>query len=303
MARHFSRSPVRRLGSGGPMMAPAYINVVIPFDSKHSDGVNTVLRGLTRPDEGNRPLPAIEQALDAAGIVHFMSITVIEPRCPAEDAAPVEKKGFFHHPARSHLLIEISADGGTEAALTRLSGAADLGPQLKDVLAAANVVLGDEPLGAYLLRQHRVISDSWGGMLGQVFTGSPGLTVTRIRQEGDLAERISGLVAQWNSCPMWRQSSARQRLERVRNKLWQDGDKWAFAAEPADCLKGSPESDISITNPQIWKVLFYILSRLLWPLAVLLLAVFVASLVYRVVQLAPPGPVWVDLGIWGALTL
>ena len=283
-------------------MAPAYINVVIPFDPKRSDGVNTVLRGLTRPDQGNRPLPAIERALDAVGVVHFMSITVVEPRCPAEDAPPVEKKRFFRRPAQSHLLIEISADGGTEEALTSLSEAANLGPQLKQILAAANIALGDEALGVYLLRQHRVISDSWGGMLGQVFAGSPGLTATRIRQEGKLAERISELVAQWNGCPVWKQSSARQRLERVRDKLWQDGDKWAFVAEPADCLKGSPESDISITNPQIWKVGFYILSRLLWPLAVLVLAVFVAALGYWVALLVPPWPVWVDLGAWGALT-
>ena len=284
------------------MRAPAYINVVIPFDPKYSDGVNALLRGLTRPEEGNRPLAAIEQALDAAGFVHFMSITVVEPRCPAENAAPVEKKGLFRRPARSHLLIEISADGGTDEALMSLSQATNVGLQLKQILAAANVALGDEPLGAYLVRRHRVISDSWGGMLGQVFTGSPGLTVTRIRQEADLAERISGLVEQWNSCPMWRQSSARQRLERIRDRLWQDGDKWAFATEPADCLKGSPESDVSITNPQIWKALFYILSRLLWPLAVLVLAVFVAALSYRLVQLAPPWPVWADLGAWGALT-
>ena len=284
------------------MTDPAYINVVIPFDPKHSDGVNTLLRELTTPGQGNRPLPAIEEALKATGIVHFMSITVVEPRCPAEAVAPVEKKGFFRRPARSHLLIEISADGGTAEVLMRLSEAKELGLQLTQILAAADVVLGDETLGAYLLRQHHVISDSWGGMLGQVFTGSPGLSVTRIGQEGYLAEKISGLIEHWRDCDLWRQSSARERLERIRNKLWEDGDKWAFVAEPADCLKDSPESDVAITNPQIWRVAFYILSRLLWPLAVLVLVVFIAAFVYRTVQLAPPWPVWVDLGSWAAVT-
>ena len=282
-------------------MAQAFINVVIPFEPEHSDAVNEVLRQLARPGQGNRPLAAIEERLDKAGFLHFMSITVVEPKCPAEDVAPPQKKSFFSGRPKSHLLIEISADRGTAEVLTALADDNLLKCQLNDVLAAANVMRGGEALAAYLLRHVRVIGASWGYTLGQIFSGSPGQSARRIRCEADLAARIGALIHRERLTPNWIVLSPRQRLDHIRDLLWHQGDtKWAFAPEAAICLAGSPDSTVSITNPQIWKVAGSILTNLLWPLFAVVLVVYVFNWSYQeslVVQKWPPWHSWDLIGL------
>jgi deferrochelatase/peroxidase EfeB len=255
------------------MMSHSFINVVIPFECGRSEAVNGVLRDLKR--EGNRPLPDIERTLTEMGVVHFMSITVVEAVCPAEKNA-AEKNGSTeaHAPAQrqasSHLVIELSADGGTEETLTLL--AHRMGPELSRILVAANVTLRGESLEAYLLRHSRVIGASWGSdALGQVFTGSPGMSAKRIRDEETLAARTGALIEKFRREPSWYGISPRQRLERLRNYLWVEGGwKWAFVPEATPCLAGDPHNkwraDVAVSNPQLWKFGVTIVHELLWPL-------------------------------------
>jgi deferrochelatase/peroxidase EfeB len=250
-------------------MAHAFINVVIPFASKRADAVNEALHRLTDPRFGNRPKDAIGRALSGLGI-HFMTITVVDPICPAErDRAPDEQPPALAH-ADAHLAIEISADHGTGETLARLSES--MGNELVQLLQLAGLSVDQESLHPYLMQHRRVIAASWGcDALGQVFTGSPGMTVERIQSERDLAKRIGKCIEDEQKVPTWHERSLRQRLDVLRKALWDEGTwKWAFVPEPAPCLEGDPHNrwrdDLSVANPQAWKALLTILIQLLWPL-------------------------------------
>jgi deferrochelatase/peroxidase EfeB len=308
------------------MMTHAFINVVIPFASEYSGEVNKVLRDLTEPvtkpvakpeteavtkrERGNEPNEEIEEILRNIGTVHFMSITVVEPTCPAERDRSSEDQASNLRSKDSHLLIEISADGGTEETLTVLADG--LEPELKRILHAANLELGDASLSRYLLRRNRVIGAAWGcDALGQVFSGSPGMTVQRILDEEYIAARIGALIDHYRNPEPgtpelddlepggrkpggqkrrgWYESSPRQRLDRVRDRLWWEGEKWAFVPEPAPCLAGDPhnkwKADPSISNPQARKAGLSIFNTLLWPLyllfALIVLAEFALAWLYQ----------------------
>jgi deferrochelatase/peroxidase EfeB len=251
-------------------MNQAFINVVIPFAARYSQRVNEVLRALTDGKSGNRPSVSIEQTLTSIGIVHFMSITVVEPVCPSEqDWSRQEEPGS----GESHLLIEMSADGGTAEALAMVGDR--LGPELWRILRAAELKPAPkETLGAYLLRHQKVIGASWHSQaLGQIFSGSPGMTARRICKEELLAARIGALIDEWRTDAHWQQLSPRQRLDRVRNRIWEDGDtKWAFVAEPAPLLVGDPNAKIPASKLVLagWSIV----NTLLWPLYVPLLLIF-----------------------------
>ena len=294
------------------MKAHSFVNVVIPFDRDCSDQVNAVLKQWTDDAKGNSPTEGIEASLRRAGGIHFMSMTVVMPRCPAEkpespaeklerpaekDApaypAPVEKpyafSGLvsFKKPSNStvgvrslkseqaHLLIEISSDHGANETLTLIADV--LGPELNKLLSAADVKLCGQQLGEYLIDKSVVIGAKWGAKaLGQVFSGSPGMTVQRICEEGEMAAFISDEIATRRKEKDWHALSLRQRVDAIRDKLWRRGYKWAFIAEPAPCLAGDPHNswneDTSVANPQVWKAAWLIASNLLWPLLLLYVA-------------------------------
>jgi deferrochelatase/peroxidase EfeB len=246
------------------MTAHAFINIVIPFDPTHSASVKSVLREHTDPGQGNRPAQVIDDVLTQTGIVHFMSMTVVDPTCPAEPPQSIPAD------ARAHLAIEVSADVGLEEALAVL--ARELEQFLVMLLKAAELTAGQESLENYLLRHSVRIDASWGAnALGQVFTGTPGMTVGRIRLERDLAVRIDQCVEQAQQDVDWHRRSPRQRLELLRDLLWHEGTwKWAFVPQPAPCLAGDPRNKWnpkrSISNPQVWKAGATAVHGLLWPL-------------------------------------
>jgi deferrochelatase/peroxidase EfeB len=255
----------------------AFINVVIPFDPDRSGAVDKVLRSLTDPRIGNRPAKHIQDALAGAERLHFVSITAVDPKCPAERDDPDPPTG------KSHLVIELSADGGIAEALAML--AQQIGSELSDVLTAAGLAHDRGTLAEYLLRHHCRIGATWGAdALGQVFTGSPGMSVRRIWREKDLAKRITELIdkEQKEGVP-WHGLSARGRLEHLRDCLWEEGQwKWAFVPEPAPCLAGDPRNrwdpEESISNPQARKVVLSIANTFLQPLYLPL--ALTAALVY-----------------------
>src|ERR1700761_8345167 len=102
------------------MNAHAFINVVIPFDARNCAEVNAVIKGLADPSQGNYPNRAAQRQLSQVRGLHYMSLTVAEPLCPAEVNA--NAYGTPPEPAgqNAHLLAEISSDVGAQALLTEL---------------------------------------------------------------------------------------------------------------------------------------------------------------------------------------
>ena len=190
------------------------VTVSVPFDGARSADVEAALDRF-----GNPPDQAVANALDSAGFVHFMSICVI----PAKKA-----------PADAHLVIELSADGGRELVLRRLVETVDL-QQLLDI--AGHRV--DAPaLASFLLRHTLSPGQGWFSVTGLDYDGTPGMTVWRIRREAALANKVAELLEREP-----RSDSALDALQKMRAKLWEDGDwKWAFVAEPAALLSGTSAS-------------------------------------------------------------
>jgi len=275
-------------------MGQAFINVVIPFDDRRAFAVNEKLRTMGRPfrsvavdaepprgvaaadEEDTSRNAELDAALNAAGMVHFMSITVIEPVCPAEvdrpgPASPARRSG------KAHLVIEISADGGIAEVLSVIAGC--IGPQLSEILGEARVWQdSDGPLDRFLRSRHVGISQAWRlkTALGQTFGGSPGMSVRRILFEEKLARWVGKTVEGLRAKREWLDRSPTQRLEMVRDLLWSqvaaspgglnaDEVKEAFVPASAPLLGGAASN---YAQAGLW-----IGNSLLWPIYPLLLLV------------------------------
>src|SRR5438105_155660 len=94
-------------------MAHAFVTVVVPFEDRNSDTVDTHLDGL-----GNLARPPIAEALDASEFVHFMSLTVVR------GSAGMSVRRIRHEAALAsriqHILDERSAEGPALATLARV---------------------------------------------------------------------------------------------------------------------------------------------------------------------------------------
>lgn len=252
-------------------MSHAFVTVAMPFDNARVDAVEAYLD----MHLGNPVKPAVRAAIDATGIVHFISIIVV----PGATGVP------------ANLLLEASCDGNEPAALRAI---ADALPQaLEGVLDAAGIRRG-AALDEFLRGHALTLGQAWWHTLGLPIAGTIGLSVWRIRSERDLAVRIAAILDE-----LPRGLSPFERLERVRNVIWNAGDaKWAFAPEPARCLEAAPDSGLTpLVKPFFGEVIgnkpFELLAALrtaralaasafvnmLWPL-VLAYAVVVAALWY-----------------------
>jgi deferrochelatase/peroxidase EfeB len=273
-------------------MAHAFVNVVIPYPSERTQEVNDALQKLCMPGQGNAPEQTIREALDRARAIHFMSITAVPPGSPAERPWPAPGAG-----GTAHLILEISSDFGSAETVGVLAQVME--PSLRGVLAAGGVPLGSEPLADFLRRHLCVIGDGWFSQaLGQVFTGSPGMSASRIRREEGLAVRIGSLVEIHSRTAQWHSLAPRARLERVRDALWDEGEwKWAFAPEPAPCLAGDPHNHwnpaVSVTNPQFRKLVWTAAGKLLWPVFAVVGAI--AALAFLLLS-QRAHPLWTLLG-------
>ncbi len=161
----------------------------------------------------------IKNYLDNAAIVHFMSITV----------PPLEGCG-------RQLVIEFSADGEAGFALERVSDA--LSNYLIELLKVAGHTVDRGRLTGFLARHRIKVGQGWFTTPGLDYSGTPGMTVWRLRQE----QRLASTVAKWLD-DMPRTRSALETLQAVRAKLWEASEKWAFTAEPAPCLQEKPAAD------------------------------------------------------------
>jgi Dyp-type peroxidase family len=197
-------------------MDHAFITITIPFDVK-PDVVNDALKKL-----GNPAHPDIAARLKKTGVVHFMSLTVLE----ADVGEP------------SHLMLEATCDGSQDSAIDAIAEA--LEEELHDIFEVARI-FPDAQLRDVLRGHSRTLGQSLWSTTGLPFAGTPGMSVQRILREQCLAERITRILAGLPS-----QGPAIERLEQVRDKIWAWGDmKWAFVPEAAPCLGGAPESGLN----------------------------------------------------------
>ena len=205
-------------------MTQAFVSVVIPFRAAREARVNDLLDRLGAIEGDGRfahpPQPAgLGNAARRAlrQFVHFMSMVVI----PA-DGAPT-----------AHLVIEICADGAPDDVLARLVQA--MAGVLREVIAETGNAApgGDAALTAYLAAQRLEVGTRLFANPGLVFTGTPEMSVRRIRAERLLALRLRRILER-DDAPG---GSAMQRLYFARREIFaSSGMKWAFVSEPVALL-------------------------------------------------------------------
>src|ERR1700676_2779870 len=127
-----------------------FVNVVIPFSAAKVAATNTAISALADPGGGNYPQDAIRTSLSNVKGLHYMSLTVAGPLCPAEiDAGPASVSPE-NVTGSAWLLIEICSDTGSEECLSDLSVHFVSG--LASVLVAAGVSVGANQLLPLLLK-------------------------------------------------------------------------------------------------------------------------------------------------------
>jgi deferrochelatase/peroxidase EfeB len=222
-----------------------FITVAIPFASERVQGVNESLKAL-----GNPARDDIATALGNTEFLHFMSITVTHPE-PA---------------SRAYLILEASADGSTRAACARL--AQTIGTWIVAVLQAAGLKI-PRKLDAYLEKHRLNVGAGWFSTCGVLFTGTPGMSVQRIKREEKLALRIGEWLEHNRDA-----EPALQKLNRVRDTIFEIPElKWAFIAEPIPLLGQTPALPAAVLP-----LLGSLCRELLWPL---LIPPVLAAIVFR----------------------
>ncbi|HEV7661544.1 MAG TPA: hypothetical protein VGO55_17025 [Allosphingosinicella sp.] len=149
-------------------MTHSFLTIAIPIDEDNVVTTNAALDAM-----GNPASKAIRDAMREDLQIHFVSIGAI-----SGDGA-----------AKGHLVIEASSDaspGDTiQLLLTRLD------PWLQPVFAAAGLPVSNlaRLLGGHIVTSGTRLRDN----AGLDFTGTPGMTVKRIRREYDLARKVRTL--------------------------------------------------------------------------------------------------------------
>ena len=148
-------------------MSHAFVTIGIPFAPANRGAVEAALDAM-----GNPAGEAIREAMRRELKIHFSSGTVVAGEGSEAD----------------HLLLEFSADGDEASSLATYCAA--LEAPLRQVLAATAVFPASTAVEAFLARYIVRTSQTLFGTPGLNFTGSPGMTVKRIRAEWDLARAI-----------------------------------------------------------------------------------------------------------------
>jgi deferrochelatase/peroxidase EfeB len=184
-------------------MTQSFVTLIIPFRAPVAQ-VSAKIAEL-----GNPAADRVATELDATGLIHFMSAHAL----PGAGTGP------------SQLVIELSIDGGIGRALEQLE--LRFGHRLRALLASAGIEAPERDLASFLARYHRPVGQGWFSTPGLNFSGTPGMSVARIKQEHALA-RLAGALL--DRAP--RRASAVEKLAFVRERLWQEhAAKWAFAED------------------------------------------------------------------------
>jgi deferrochelatase/peroxidase EfeB len=220
----------------------AFVTIIADVPAKHIAALRTSIEAL-----GNPAIPRLAAALDHLAAVHFASLNVFE--ASAGD--------------RGYLVFEFSADGVVDELLDRLGNAlgADLGPIFAHVEGR-----GDAPLHEFW-RQHVVeVGQTPFTNPGLNFTGTPGLSVARIRRERELVLYLADV---FDTIGAGR--PALERLEAIRTTLRRDA-QWSWALDPQPLAQGGtlnvvPDT-LALALPVAIKLAGPFARDFLWPLAI-----------------------------------
>ena len=220
-------------------MSQVMVTVVAPLELARIPEAEAALDRIGNPAD-----PAIASRLDALEGdlgVHFMSL----------HALPSFTKG------RAHLILEFSADGDATRAIALIVAA--IGTELATVFALASD-WGNGDMAAYLARHAINTGFGYGQSPGLCHSGSPGMTVGRIRREAELAALVSRILAEQPG-----EMTALERLHGVRERLGPASP----ALEPAD---GKPPFSVSPLFSVVLKAAAAFAVTYLWPALIALAA-------------------------------
>ena len=174
---------------------------------------------------GNPAGPAASKAFEAAGCIHFSSLSVIR----GGDGEP------------TYAALEMSADGTQEDAIKALAANAE--PLLRPIFEKGCGLKPQEDLARFLSK-HAVNVGYRKKNLGLLFCGTPGLRLQRIKAEEALSAKLSQVLE--TKLGRHRDGEALRLLSDVREELRkQGGHEWAFLSEPAPFL-AKPNKPIKI---------------------------------------------------------
>ena len=129
-------------------------------------------------------------------------------------------------------------------------------------------MLGSDTLAQFLQRHHVALGQGWFSCPGVSYDGTPGMSVTRIKQEAALAAKTATFIDTLPSS-----DTALARLTKVREWLWTDETlKWAFVPEPTPLLGSVPSLPSAIFPVAVSAV-----TTLLWPFLLAAVIAFVAA--------------------------
>ena len=223
-------------------MSHAFVTIIATVPLKDITPLRAMIAAL-----GNPAVPRLGVALDALAAIHFASLNVFE--ASAGD--------------RGHLVFEFSGDGDADDLLRRLDQA--LGADLAPIFAHADD-RGARPLAEFWRANAVATGQTLLANPGINFTGTPGLSVERIRREHALAGHVANVLLQ----PV-AHMPARAQLDAIRRKLRPD-PQWSWALEPEPLPTGGtlfaiPE-DVTGLLPIAAKLALPFARDFLWPLAI-----------------------------------
>jgi deferrochelatase/peroxidase EfeB len=220
-------------------------------------------------------VPDAEQAIDQLGNPAAAEIQAALDRLDGEEGTHFVSLHavLSGDRARAYLVLELSADGSDQAAITRLTTA--IGDRLHPIFLMSSDWTSGRELPDYLLRHRVAVGGGWFSNPGAVFSGTPDLSVGRIRTEAALAARVAQLLGDQDADPQASDWIAMQRIEALRLEIAKDPD-----LKP--CLQAATPAPRFVA-PSIIELVFQLIGAFavtfLWPVGLLLLAWGIVSIV------------------------
>ena len=217
-------------------MSHAFVTIIAPVRSADIPKIREKIGALQNPAR-----PDIASALDTLGLVHFASLNVF-----------TASSGHG-----GHLVLEFSGDGAQDMLLAQLANS--IGEWLAPVFAMAEDFSPSPGLAAYWRSKTVIMGQGYFSSAGLVFTGTPGMSVLRIRSESQLAKEVSGILPKFLPT-----DSALKALQQVRDTLRPNGAySWVWTAEPTSLL--GQESPF---NKAVFPIAALGIATYLWPFAI-----------------------------------